>query len=637
MKPSRDRILFGTDEPVAAVVTLSAGPLTAEFEDGNLRYIRFHGQEMLRAISYLIRDRNWGTCRPILSELTIESGGSSFSVRYRGRVADDGQALSYAACIDGRSDGLLTFSVDAIPETDFVTNRAGFVVLHPIEGVAGRHATVETADGGKSDTRFPDLIDPVQPMQNLRALRHEFAPGHFVACRMEGDAFEMEDQRNWLDASFKTYVRPLSRPWPYAIAKGVGFDQSISLEVAIDAGAPRLTTPFGASLTLPARRGGPEFPPLGFGLELRDAAATHAAASLLKAARPHHVVCLALPPACAVSELFAASAAVGAETWIEAVIGSVDDYRDELRALGAAVAASGVRATTAMFSPATDLKSTTPGQIWPAAPPAADFYREARKAFPQCRIGGGVFSYFTELNRKRPPVEGLDLVTFTTSSIVHACDDRSVVEGLEALPSMLRSARAFTSGKPLHVGPSAIGMRLNPYGAAPVDNRSGRRAAMARQDPRQSGLLGAAWALGYVAHLVREGVSAITLGGGVGDFGLLSEAIAGVRKLRPAFHVFRGVAGLAGQVRANTVVDPMRFVQALAAWTPAGLEIWLCNLTGEPLRLRFSEPLSGRIAVLDEASFSEAESDPLFMDRLAPFDGARVELLAYAVARLIAR
>ena len=37
---------------------------------------------------------------------------------------------------------------------------------------------------------------------------------------MEGDAFEMEDQRNWADASFKTYVRPLSKPRPYVIAKG---------------------------------------------------------------------------------------------------------------------------------------------------------------------------------------------------------------------------------------------------------------------------------------------------------------------------------------------------------------------------------------------------------------------------------
>ena len=49
---------------------------------------------------------------------------------------------------------------------------------------------------------------------------------------MEGDTFEMEDQRNWLDASYKTYVRPLALPWPYTIGQGQRFTQSVALTVA---------------------------------------------------------------------------------------------------------------------------------------------------------------------------------------------------------------------------------------------------------------------------------------------------------------------------------------------------------------------------------------------------------------------
>ena len=71
-----------------------------------------------------------------------------------------------------------------------------------------------------SRREFPELIDPVQPMMDLRALTHEPAPGLRVTCRMEGDTFEMEDQRNWTDASYKTYVRPLALPWPYTLAAG---------------------------------------------------------------------------------------------------------------------------------------------------------------------------------------------------------------------------------------------------------------------------------------------------------------------------------------------------------------------------------------------------------------------------------
>ena len=81
-----------------------------------------------------------------------------------------------------------------------------------------------------------------------------------------------------------------------------------------------------------------------------------------------------------------------------------------------------------------------------------------------------MMSYFTEINRKRPPAELADFITFTNSALVHAGDDRSVTEGLEALPAMAKSVRAFIGGKPFAVGPSAIGMRFNPYGAAPQAN-----------------------------------------------------------------------------------------------------------------------------------------------------------------------
>jgi hypothetical protein len=58
-------------------------------------------------------------------------------------------------------------------------------------------------------------------------------------------------------------------------------------------------------------------------------------------------------------------------------------------------------------------------------------------------LGGGMPSFFTELNRKRPPAALLDLVTFATSALVHAADDRSETEGLKALPSLARSTKSF--------------------------------------------------------------------------------------------------------------------------------------------------------------------------------------------------
>ena len=69
-------------------------------------------------------------------------------------------------------------------------------------------------------------------------LTHTVVAGVTAECRMEGDTFEMEDQRNWSDASYKTYVRPLALPWPYRIPAGEPVRQEIVLSVRDDRGLP---------------------------------------------------------------------------------------------------------------------------------------------------------------------------------------------------------------------------------------------------------------------------------------------------------------------------------------------------------------------------------------------------------------
>ena len=83
-----------------------------------------------------------------------------------------------------------------------------------------------------------------------------------------------------------------------------------------------------------------------------------------------------------------------------------------------------------------------------------------------------MFSYFTELNRKRPPAELLDFVGHTTCPLVHAGDDLSLTEGLEALPYIFGRTRAFAGGKPYWLFPTAIAMR-----AQPLRRRPGREPA----------------------------------------------------------------------------------------------------------------------------------------------------------------
>jgi D-apionolactonase len=305
------------------------------------------------------------------------------------------------------------------------------------------------------------------------------------------------------------------------------------------------------------------------------------------------------------------------------------------------------RATLAAVavSPAPDLKSVLPGSTGPFCHPLEDIYAAARRAFPGVTLGGGMFSFFTELNRKRPPAHLLDYVTHTTCPIVHAADDRSVMETLEALPYVIDSARAIAGAAEYRVGPSSIGPRDNPHGAASSPNPDNGRVCLAKMDPRQRGLFGAAWILGYVAAFARGGAAVVTLGSPTGPAGLihrpadhpqpwydtLSDAA-----VYPAFHVVAGLARAAGQARLDTQSADRRAVEAIAHRHGARVRVWLANLTAETQRVQVSgiHTAGAVVRLLDGPGFADAARNridyPTAARPLTP-EGT-VTLSAYAVA-----
>src|SRR5690606_28192875 len=104
------------------------------------------------------------------------------------------------------------------------------------------------------------------------------------------------------------------------------------------------------------------------------------------------------------------------------------------------------------------------------------------------------------------------------------------------------------------VGPSAIGLRDNPYGEAPVANTRNIRQAVNFNDLRQRGIIVAAWNLGYFSAFAVGGAEAIALGGAVGPFGVLSvptdfpqPGFEGKGELYPVWHVLGGLARLRGR------------------------------------------------------------------------------------------
>ncbi|MCK0196112.1 hypothetical protein MWN34_04210 [Ancylobacter sp. 6x-1] len=605
---------LGTGEAEPATRRLRAGPLTAELIEGNLRNIRVAGVEVLRAISYVVRDKDWGTYAPLIEGLAIDETAEGFRLAYRARcTGTGGERLAYEAVIIGRADASLSFEVEAIPKTDFLTNRCGFTVLHPIVGIAGGPVVVEHVDGTVETSVLPDLIDPWQPFREMRAISHEVSPerlpGVVATCRMEGDSFEMEDQRNWSDASYKTYVRPLALPWPYVLPAGEHMRQAVTL--TLRGTLPPFAEPMGEPEPVRLELGGAfgrRAPKIGLVVTPEESEATIAAGHRLAELAPQTLLFHFDPTTGhgrTALEGFARVAALlpQAERVLECVVPGVEAPADELAAIAAEVEASGLRLDAVAVSPDVDRRSTPPGSAWPDCPPLEEVYDAARAAFPGLRLGGGMFSYFTELNRKPVPAALLDFVSHCTCPIVHDADDRSVMQSLEALPFILRSTRAMIGeAKPYRIGPSTIGMRQNPYGSRTMANPERRRMTMTPEDPRQDGLFAAAYMVGYSTRLAAAGVESFIVGGLTGPLGLTTHPTAPTG-LRPAFASAHILARLNGFEWHDCHSSDEARVLAIAASQDNRRRVLAVNITGEQQVVEV--PLSGTALLLDEACFAE--------------------------------
>ena len=619
-------ILYGTTEAPDEELILEAGALRAVFVRGALRNISYQGVEVIRGIHFLVRDRNWSTVVPVISQLVVETSSTSFSLRFNatGHTPSDNQSFTWQGRILADAVKGLRFEVEGAAEEDFLTCRTGFVILHPLDKTAGCPVTLLHSDGRESRSVFPDLVDPLQSFFDLVGISHSPLPGVTATCRMEGGIWETEDHRNWLDASFKTYFRPLSLSWPYTVPKGEKIKQSVELSFT---GTPAIQP---KALHLPTvslgDRTGNGMPDIGLSVEVQDLPATLAVATKIKDLSVQYLVfrfrsdTADLPGALRLAAQITEVAHVRAS--LEIVVAERGSAAQELDLVAIAARVANFHPDLVAVCPAMDLQGYPPSVDRPIGALLEDIYNAALEAFPGVPLSGGTFSYFTELNRRHPPLHLMDMVQHATTSVNHAADDRSVMETLETLPHIFRSVRHISGPLPYRVGPVNIGMVHNPYGASLTPNPQGRRQSMARQDPRHHAQFGAAWAAGYLARVVQAGLQSVTIMSPVGDFGLLDRI-----QLPPAACVIQVFAELAGGATLQASSSQPQSLLAVAAEVRGQRVAILANLTPKELEVQVSGwPLAS-------ASLLSANS----LDKFDPFKIINSNICAlppFAVARL---
>ncbi len=240
----------------AGLPPLRAGSACAHPDGLDLRYVCWDDDEVVRRLYFAVRDPDWATIPPEAVEPVPVEAGLGWRARF---ALPRGGELRAGARLRLAPDSL-TCEVEVLATSDVLYNRIGWCVLLP-PTLAGSPVRYLTAAGEVAETLSPLVApQPLGPTGPQPALGPFTAFGwtqgdHGYELAFTGDEFELEDQRNWTDASFKIYSTPLALPRPHRLAAGQSLTQTVTLRrtalgsVAPRPAAPPVSRPVGAHRT----------------------------------------------------------------------------------------------------------------------------------------------------------------------------------------------------------------------------------------------------------------------------------------------------------------------------------------------------------------------------------------------------
>lgn len=239
--------------------------VTARLDQGDgtdLRHVAVDGREVAVRLYFAVRDDRWRTVPLEVMTREVATTADGFTLTVGGRTAWVSHPLEFELAYRAEAD-----RVEAVftgrARGAFRFNRIGFCLLQPIPALAGRALELRGASGTSAD-RYPEEIAPQvyvggdpQPLydRSFAGLTSELADGTRLEAVFEGDEFEIEDQRNWSDASYKIYGTPLRLGFPFDAEPDREFRQRVVLTATVPPGTP-------SSSSSPATRAG-VLPPVG--------------------------------------------------------------------------------------------------------------------------------------------------------------------------------------------------------------------------------------------------------------------------------------------------------------------------------------------------------------------------------------
>lgn len=551
--------------------------------DGSLGPIHSAGHEIVRRIFVTVRDRNWQEIAPADWQTRIDSERGTVSVfaRHKSDLVDFEWRGTLEIAPDHRS---VRFAFEGTARRDMEVCRLGLIVLHPPEAMVGSRLTARSAQTEASLT-IPAQISPqpivdgvpgalTEPFSELKIERTGFG---VLKLSFGGDLFEMEDQRNWGDASFKTYCTPLRLGFPRAVTEGtrIAHRVDIRFEPAVieqreSAGSRTATGSF-------------EFPKLG--CEWRKEL-SRSSGDPIPASYRHY--------------------------YIDATdVASLEHLRSLLEWLPHARIEVGVDAQDHRALPSHQLSlvrehinqikrvlvfGTGTGQ------PSAWAIESWRKVMQdatssQVPVLAAIRGYYVEYNRSTPPVTPTQGIAFPLTATVHSDEVGVIVDNVATIADMAMTAKQLTRAAELAIVPLALYYPCTPKPA---------------NFPPP---LAIPWLTATTIHAALSGITSITLARD------LIEVVLEVGTHHAAF--LTQLAECAGRevMPVDSSIPSGVHAMLLAARGNVPTQVLATNLTSEVQRVSLANSAMHVRKCIDAATGAEL-----------PLDGAQIQLPGRSVA-----
>lgn len=466
------------------------------YESGAVRRIHSGKAEILRMIYGAVRDRNWGTLNSEIVHEKIFQGKNRFQVD--ADIAYRKGDIHFEAHYTIKGTGaLFEFTMEGEAKSTFLTNRTGFCVLHPVKECSGKSCLIYHPDETSEKAVFPEQISPHQPMKNVSGMQWRPTKNLTAKLRFAGEVFEMEDQRNWTDASYKTYCRPLDMPFPFEIKKGEKIWQKI--EMNIEKILQDEVSTEHISFNIDKKKVYP-VPETGTCTTSREQPVEQSEVQLLRHLPLNHLR--------AEVKLFGKGWEATLKKAIEEA-GLLDlplflvlyfshNFYNELLKFSKKLPGVTTPIKYILIVGKDHLSdSSLVGAVFPTL----------KKLLPDVKIGAGVNAYFAELNRNRNKIKSdlTDFISFTVCPQVHAFDKMTIVENLEGLKYAVESAIQIFPGKPVFISPLTLKQRFNVVATSGEPEPVGGELPP-QVDERQNTLFTAQWLLVSIKFLAQSGV-----------------------------------------------------------------------------------------------------------------------------------